>query len=90
MFYIGICVFLVSYQLQIFKDTIPFEYVVDSVITIIAFTIITSVIDKKLKKTRKEKKAFIYCPECDDAKMRTNGLWICEKCNGKFRKPKID
>ena len=54
------------------------------------FTFTTNIIDKILKKTQKDGRPYLPCPECPDAKMRTKGEFICENCNGVFGKPRSE
>jgi len=75
-------------QLDVFKDTVPKEYIINIIIALLAFTISSSILDKILKKKVKETKPFLYCPECDNAKMRTSGTWICENCHQVFGQPR--
>ena len=83
-------IILISIQLNIFNENIPIEYIIDFFIVIFAYPILTNVVNKILKRDKQDAKPFLYCPECSDAKMRTSGAWICEKCGKTFSKPKKD
>lgn len=75
-------------QLDVFKENVPKKDITDGIIVLLIFTISSSILDKILKKKRKDSKPFLYCPECDDAKMKTSGTWICEKCHKEFGEPR--
>lgn len=87
-YYIAVTIILIISQLDIFKENVPIEFVVNLVIAISTFTIATNVLDKILKKHRQDPKPFLYCPECPDAKMRTSGRWVCENCHKEFGEPR--
>ena len=88
VFYIVVILSLITFQLDIFKDNVPKEYIIDSIIVISVFALGSIAVDKLLSK--KDPKPFIYCPECDDAKMRPTGMWVCENCKQEFGKPRKD
>ena len=75
-------------QFDIFNENVPVEYVVRLVLGITIFTILTNIVDKILRRNKQDPKPFLYCPECPDAKMRTAGKWVCEKCHKEFSDPK--
>jgi len=88
IFYIVVVVSLVIFQFDIFKETFPKEYIIDGIIVIATFTIGSIAVDKIISRNIKDPKPFLYCPECEDAKMRTTGKWICEKCEKVFGEPR--
>ena len=88
MYYLIIIVSLIVLQLDIFKETVPIEYIINTIIALATFTFSTNLIDKLLKRRKPNHKPFLYCPECEDAKMRTSGEWVCEKCEKTFSDPK--
>ena len=88
VYYIMITFVLLVIQLDVFKDSVPRKYITDGIVVLLIFTISSNILDKILKKNRKDPKPFLFCPECDNAKMRTSGTWICEKCNKEFGQPR--
>ena len=88
VYYTIVIIILSLSQLDIFKENVPIEFVVNLVIGTSAFVIATNALDKVLRKNKQDPKPFLYCPECDDAKMRTVGKWICENCGKEFGKPR--
>lgn len=89
-YYASVIVILISVQLDVFKESVPLEFIINSVIVISTFTIGTNVVDKILKRNRQDSRPFLYCPECPNAKMRTPGKWICEQCHKEFGEPRRD
>ena len=87
-YHLILIVSLIVLQLDIFKEKVPIEYVVNAIIVLATFTFSTILIDKILKRKKPDPRPFLYCPECEDAKMRTRGQWICEKCEKTFSDPK--
>ena len=88
VYYVIVTLILLFTQLDIFKENVPIEFVVNLVIVISSFTIATNVVDKMLRRNKQDSKPFLYCPECSDAKMRTVGKWVCERCQKEFLDPK--
>ena len=88
VYHATVVIILFLSQLDIFKEDVPIELAVSLVIGTSVFVIVTNALDKVLRKSRHDSKPFLYCPECDDAKMRTAGKWICENCGKEFGKPR--
>ena len=88
MYYLIIIISLIVLQLDIFKEIVPIEHIINAIIALTTFTFSTNLIDKLLKRRKPDPRPFLYCPECEDARMRTSGKWICEKCKKIFSDPK--
>ncbi|MGI0072417.1 MAG: hypothetical protein ACREA3_01220 [Nitrosotalea sp.] len=88
VYYIIITFVLFVVQLDVFKDNVPTKNITNLLVALLIFTISSSMLDKILKKKIKDSKPFLYCPECVDAKMKTSGTWICEKCHKEFGQPR--
>ena len=89
IFYLIVIILLTIFQFDVFKDNVPKEYIIDGVLVVSIFALVTNAVDRAIKK-KDASKPYLYCPECPDAKMRTTGKWTCEKCHQEFGKPKID
>lgn len=87
-YYVIITIGLIVVQFDIFNEKIPRDYLINGLIVIASITISSNISDKILKKSRKDPKPFLYCPECVDAKMKTTGTWVCERCHQTFGEPK--
>ena len=83
-YYLIIIILLNLPHLDIFKDNVSIDYIINGVIFLASFTFTTNIIDKILKKTQKDGRPYLPCPECQDAKMRTNGEFSCENCGKIF------
>ena len=89
IFYVIVIILLIVFQLDIFKENVPKEYIINGIIVISMFALASNAIDKAIRK-KDEPKPYLFCPECNDAKMRPTGKWICEECHQEFGKPKIE
>ena len=89
-YYVIITVGLFVVQFDIFNEKIPRGYLINGMIVIASITITSNISDKVLKRSRKDPKPFLYCPECGDAKMTTSGTWECGRCHKTFGEPKRD
>ena len=89
VYHVIVIIILFLSQLDIFNENVPIWFVVDLVIGMSIFIVSTNILDKVLRKNRQDSKPFLYCPECDNAKMRTAGKWICEECGKDFGKPRV-
>ncbi len=89
IFYVAVILLLIVFQLDIFKNNVPKDYILNGVLVVSMFALGSNALDKALRK-KEDKKPFLYCPECPNAKMHTTGKWICEKCNKEFSHPKTE
>ena len=89
IFYIATILALIVFQLDVFKDNVPKSYIINGVIVITVFAVGTNMVDRVMRR-KGDSKPFLYCPECEDAKMRPTGRWICEKCGQEFGGPRTE
>jgi len=89
IFYVIVIILLIIFQLDIFKENVPTEYIINGIIVISMFALASNAIDKAIRK-KDDPKPYLFCPECPNAKMRPTGKWICEKCHQEFGKPKTE
>ena len=90
IFYIIVLVSLILVQLDLFKETVPKDYIVNFIIVIASFALSVNFLDRIMhRKDRESKKPYLICPECD-GEMKTSGKWICENCHKEFGEPKKD
>jgi len=88
IFYITVLFSLLTFQLDIFKESFPKDYIIDVIIAISIFMFGSIALDKIISRNVNDPKPYLYCPECEDAKMRATGKWVCEKCHQEFGEPK--
>ncbi len=88
IFYIAVVFSLLIFQQDVFKESFPKEYIIDAIIAISSFMFGSIALDRIISRNIKDPKPYLYCPECEDAKMRTTGEWICEKCEKVWSEPK--
>ena len=80
LFHIAVIVTLSFFQLDIFKDDFPKEYIVSVIIGISSFALGSNALDKIISKKTPKLKPYVKCPLCP-GKMNPTGDWICEECN---------
>ena len=89
IFYVAVIILLTVFQLDIFKNNVPKDYIINGVLIVSMFALVSNALDKVIRK-KQDAKPFLYCPECPNAKMHTTGKWVCEECHKEFAHPKTD
>ena len=88
IFYIIVLASLLMIQFDLFKDTLPKDYIVNFIVVIASFALGVNFLDRIMhRKDPKSKKPYLVCPECEGT-MKTSGKWVCENCHKEFGEPK--
>ena len=88
VYYLISLISLIIFQIDIFKENVPKEIIINCVIVLVSVTLSTTLIDKIIKKRDGPVIPFIPCSMCDYGKMKQFGDYTCNICKYKLVAPK--